>query len=64
MNMVAGVISLAIVAIVIAQVLINTLVTTNTTTWDTSAKSLWTTSQLIVVAGFLFVILGVFGLNA
>ena len=64
MNMVAGVISLAIVAIVIAQVLINTLVTTNTTEWDASAKSLWGTSQLIVVAGFLFVILGVFGLSA
>lgn len=64
MNMVAGVISLAIVAIVIAQVLINTLVTTNTTSWDTSAKNLWSTSQLIVVAGFLFVILGVFGLSA
>ena len=62
--MVAGVISLAIVAIVIAQVLINTLVTTNTTGWNSSASSLWGTSQLIVVAGFLFVILGVFGLSA
>lgn len=64
MNMVAGVISLAIVAIVIAQVLISTLVTTNTTTWATSASSLWSTSQIVVVAGFLFVILGVFGLSA
>jgi hypothetical protein len=64
MNMVAGVISLAIVAIVIAQVLINTLVTTNTSGWSTSSASLWSTSQLIVVAGFLFVILGVFGLSA
>lgn len=64
MNMVAGVISLAIVAIVIAQVLISTLVTTNTTTWATSAASLWSTSQIVVVAGFLFVILGVFGLSA
>lgn len=64
MNMVAGVISLAIVAIVIAQVLISTLVTTNTSTWATSAASLWSTSQIVVVAGFLFVILGVFGLSA
>ena len=64
MNMVAGVISLAIVAIVIAQVLISTLVTTNTSSWATSAASLWSTSQIVVVAGFLFVILGVFGLSA
>jgi hypothetical protein len=64
MNMVAGIISLAIVAIVLTQVLMDTLVTTNTDTWDTSAGSLWDTTQIIVVAGFLFVILGVFGLQA
>ena len=64
MNMVAGIISLAIVSIVLTQVLMNTLVTTNTATWDTSAGSLWDTTQIIVVAGFLFVILGVFGLSA
>lgn len=64
MNMVAGIISLAIVSIVLAQVLMSTLVSTNTTTWATSAASLWSTTQIIVVAGFLFVILGVFGLNA
>lgn len=64
MNMVAGIISLAIVAIVLTQVLMDTLVTTNTDTWDTSASSLWDTTQIIVVAGFLFVILGVFGLSA
>ena len=64
MNMVAGIISLAIVAIVLAQVLMSTLVTTNTSSWTTSAASLWGTSQIIVIAGFLFVILGVFGLSA
>ena len=64
MNLVAGIISLAIVTIVLAQVLMSTLVSTNTATWDTSAASLWDTTQIIVVAGFLFVILGVFGLSA
>lgn len=64
MNLVAGIISVAIVAIITAQVLMSTLVTTNTTAWNTSASSLWSTSQIIVVAGFLFVILGVFGLSA
>ena len=64
MNLVAGIIALAITAIVLAQVLMTTLVSTNTTLWDTSAKSLWSTTQIIVVAGFLFVILGVFGLSA
>jgi hypothetical protein len=64
MNMVAGIISLSIVAIVLSQVLLDTLVTTNTDGWDTSAGSLWDTTQIITVAGFLFVILGVFGLSA
>jgi len=64
MNMVAGIIALAITAIILAQVLMSTLVSTNTDTWDSSAGSLWDTTQIIVVAGFLFVILGVFGLSA
>ena len=64
MNMVAGIISLAIVSIVLTQVLLDTLVNTNTDTWDSSASSLFDTTQIIVVAGFLFVILGVFGLSA
>jgi len=61
-SIIGGVVSLTVVAIVFAQVLMPTLVTTNTTTWNTSAGSLWGTSQIISVVGFIFVLLAVFGI--
>jgi hypothetical protein len=64
MNIVAGIVSLTVVAIVFANVLMPTLVTTNTTTWQSSATSLWGTSQIIAVVGFIFILLAVFGINA
>ena len=54
--------SLTVVAIVFAQVLMPTLVTTNVTGWQPSASSLWGTSQIISVVGFIFVLLAVFGI--
>jgi hypothetical protein len=60
-SMIGGIISLAVVAIIFAQVLLPTLVTTNTTTWNSSAGSLWGTSQIISIVGFIFVLLAVFG---
>ena len=57
-----GIVSLTVTAIVFAQVLLPTLVTTNTTAWQSSAASLWNTSQIISVVGFILLILGVFGI--
>ena len=61
-SLIGGIVSLTVVAIVFAQVLMPTLVTTNTTTWNSSASSLWGTSQIISVVGFIFVLLAVFGI--
>jgi hypothetical protein len=61
-SIIGGIVSLAVVAIVFAQVLMPTLVTTNTTAWQASATSLWGTSQIISVVGFIFVLLAVFGI--
>ena len=61
-SVIAGIVSLTVTAIVFAQVLMPTLVTTNTTTWQSSAASLWGTSQIIAVVGFIVLLLTVFGI--
>lgn len=61
-SVIAGIVSLTVTAIVFAQVLMPTLVTTNTTSWQTSAGSLWGTSQIIAVVGFIVLLLTVFGI--
>jgi hypothetical protein len=62
-KIIGGIISLGITFYLFANVLMPTLVTTNTTTWQSSATSLLGTSQIIAVAGFIFIILAVFGIN-
>ena len=62
-SLIGGIVGLTVVAIVFAQVLMPTLVTTNTTSWNTSAASLWSTGQIISVVGFIFVLLMVFGIE-
>ena len=57
-----GIVTLTVTAIIFAQVLIPTLVDTNTTTWNASAASLWGTGQIISVVGFIVLLLGVFGI--
>jgi hypothetical protein len=70
-SIIGGIVSLAVVAIVFAQVLMPVLVTGYNTTYNisgtiytsqASAVSLWTTSQVISVVGFIFVLLAVFGI--
>lgn len=61
-SVIHGVVGLTVTAIVFAQVLLPTLVTTNTTAWNSSAASLWGTSQIISVVGFIVLLLGVFGI--
>ena len=57
-----GIVSLTVTAIVFAQVLMPTLVNTNTTGWNTSASNLWSTTQIISVVGFVILILSIFGI--
>jgi hypothetical protein len=70
-SIIGGIVSLAVVAIVFAQVLMPVIVTgVNTTynisgtvyTTNASALSLWNTGQVISVVGFIFVLLAVFGI--
>ncbi len=63
MNLIGGSILLSISAIFVSKVLMNTLVQTNTTGWDSSAADVWDVNQIAVSAGFVFVILNTFGLN-
>jgi len=63
MNLIGGSIMLSISAIFVSQVLMTTLVDTNTSGWDTSAANVWNVNQIAVSAGFVFVILNTFGLN-
>lgn len=61
-SLIGGIVSLTVIAIVFSQVLMPTLVNTNTTGWNSSASSLWGTSQIISVVGWIFVLLAVFGI--
>lgn len=63
-NLIAGMIFLAISAIVLVNVFISTVKTANTSTWSAAEVALWGTVSLVAIAGFLFGIVQVFGLNA
>lgn len=63
-SLIGGIISLTIVIIVFSTVLMPTIKTTNTSTWSSSETSLWSTVGLVAVVGIVFVMLGVFGVNA
>ena len=62
-GLLGGIIALTVTAILFANVLMPTIVNTNTTGWQSSATSLWGTSQIISVVGFIFVLMAVFGIN-
>jgi hypothetical protein len=61
-NMIFGIISLAIVVIVLASVFITTVKTTNTTSWTAGEVALWGTVTLVAIAGFVYSVAAVFGL--
>lgn len=62
-GLLGGIIALTVTAILFANVLMPTIVGTNTTGWQSSASSLWSTSQIISVVGFIFILMAVFGIN-
>jgi hypothetical protein len=55
-SMIEGVIALTIFIIVVAAVLLPQIVGTNTTGWSAGAATLWTTLQLIAVAGTVYLV--------
>jgi hypothetical protein len=61
-NLFAGLISLAIGVIILANVFIATVNDTNTTGWDTADIALWGTLSLVAIAGMVYGVAAVFGL--
>lgn len=61
-TMVAGIIMLSIGVIVLANVFIATVKTTNTSGWTTGEVALWGTLTIVGVASLLVGVLQVFGL--
>lgn len=55
-GMIGGVIALTIFIIVVAAVLMPQIVGTNTDAWSTGASTLWTTLQIIAVAGTVYLV--------
>lgn len=62
-NFVAGIISLAIGVVVLAEVFIATVKNTNISTWSTAEVALWGLVSLIGIAGMIYGVMNVFGMN-
>lgn len=61
-NMLTGIISITISAVILASVYISTIKTTNTTTFTASEVSMWGLLTLVGIVGLLYGVLAVFGL--
>jgi hypothetical protein len=61
-NMIVGIISITIGAVILASVFMSTIKSTNTTGWSTSEVAMWGLLGLIGVVGLLYGVLSVFGL--
>lgn len=61
-NFIAGIISLTIGVVVLANVFIQTIKNTNTTGWSSSEIALWGLLSLIGIAGVVYGVMSVFGL--
>lgn len=62
-NFIAGIISLTIGVVVLAEVFIATVKGTNTSTWGTAEIALWGLLSLIGIAGIIYGVMTVFGMN-
>jgi len=61
-NMITGIISLTIGAVILASVFIFTIKNTSTAGWSTSEIAMWGLLTLIAIVGLLYGVLNVFGL--
>ncbi len=62
-NFIGGIISLTIGVVVLAEVFISTVKGTNTTGWTTAEIALWGLLTLIGIAGIIYGVMLVFGMN-
>jgi hypothetical protein len=61
-NFVMGIISLTIGVVVLANVFITTVKSTNTTAWSPSEIALWGLLTIVAIAGIVYGIMQVFGM--
>lgn len=61
-NMVMGIISITIGAVVLANVFLTTINGTNTSTWGTSEVAMWGLLSLIAIVGLVYGVMNVFGI--
>ena len=61
-NMISGVISITIAAVVLANVYVTTIKETNQTTFTSSEKSMWGLLTLLGIVGLVYGVLAVFGI--
>jgi len=62
-NFISGILSLTIGAVVLASVFISTIKDTNTTDWSTAEVALWGLVTLVAIAGMVYGVMNVFGLQ-
>lgn len=61
-SFIGGIISLAIGAVVMANVFIFVVLNTSTDTWSASDKAMWGLLTLVGIVGLLYGVLNVFGI--
>ena len=62
-NFITGIISLTIGVVILANVFITTVKTTNTTGWSSAEVAMWVLVTLIGIAGIVYGVMSVFGLG-
>ena len=62
-NFITGIISLTIGVVILANVFITTVKTTNTTGWSSAEVAMWGLVTLIGIAGIVYGVMSVFGLG-
>ena len=61
-NMLTGIISITISAVILANVYISTIKTTNTSTFTSAEVAMWGLLTLIGIVGLVYGVLSIFGL--
>jgi uncharacterized membrane protein HdeD (DUF308 family) len=62
-NFITGIISLTIGVVILANVFITTVKTTNTSGWSSAEVAMWGLVTLIGIAGIVYGVMSVFGLG-
>jgi len=61
-NFISGIISLSISVVVLANIFIYTVKSTNTSTWEASEVAMWGLLTLVGIVGLVYGVMAVFGI--